>query len=115
MKNENEVGPDYSKEDMAVKREDNMKVAPIKDKRETLELWVNHQFWGWDWRHKRKYLSLHCRGYVEFTEYYEAFDAEQIQLRPRSLEEELKACKEQMLNVKEDLKAAHEKVKTSDN
>ena len=49
------------------------------------------------------------------TEYYEAFDAEQIQLRPRSLEEELKACKEQMLNVKEDLKAAHEKVKTSDN
>ena len=44
MKNENEVGPDNSKEDMAVKREDNMKVAPIKGKRETLELWVNHQF-----------------------------------------------------------------------
>ena len=32
MKNENEVGPDYSKEDMDVKREENVKVAPIKDK-----------------------------------------------------------------------------------
>ena len=42
MKNEHEVGPDYSKEDMAVKRENNMK--NIKDKRETLELCVNHQF-----------------------------------------------------------------------
>ena len=32
MKNENEVGPDYSKEVMALKREENLKVAPIKDR-----------------------------------------------------------------------------------
>ena len=44
------------------------------------------------------------------TEYYEAFDTEEIQVRPRSLEEELRACKEKLMVVKEDLKAAHEKV-----
>ena len=49
--------------------------------------------------------------FIAGTEYYEAFDAEHIQLRPRSLEEELKACKKMLLSVKEDLKAANEKVK----
>ena len=49
--------------------------------------------------------------FIAGTEYYEAFEAEQIQLRPSSLEEKLKACKDQLLSVKEDLKTAHEKVK----
>jgi hypothetical protein len=49
--------------------------------------------------------------FIAGTEYYEAFEAEQIQLRPRSVEEQLKACNKMLVSVKEDLKAAHEKVK----